>query len=268
MKYAFISVLCAISTLSVEGFLPSSPSKESLSSLKLFKSTKSKFTPEDVAVDEFIIAMLKASKFVYLFRNVRDVVRDHDDSVGVADRSAEEAKRGFFSRPIKKVKFNRPELIITDKGAQKVVENRFLKYPITAAAMKEFFNLNRRFFTEDSKGDLSIDDNEKPPAYEFKFEKGLGFDEGIQDGLELIDYVSEIESRAFCFLTRMKLFTVMCYIYCINFFNFDCSLLLSSLGRRVHNGQRWNHLWSIGEPCRQICLPCVPRYGRSWRYYD
>jgi len=93
----------------------------------------------------------------------------------------------MFSPEPMKVSFNQPELIITDNGAQVMTDNRFLKYPITAAAMKTFFDLNRRYFQENSKGDLLIDDNDDPNKT-FQFEESMGFDEGIEDGVQVLDF--------------------------------------------------------------------------------
>lgn len=198
MKLTFISVLSAVSTMLVAGFVPSSPvawrgiglaSKESQSCLKLLK----KQATDDLDLEVFVEDMALASTFVYLFRNIRDIVRDRGVTVGDGKecRSGrdecedEEEKKSFFQRlfPKKEVEFYRPELIITDKGAQQKNGNRYFNYAVTPAAIKLFIENNRKFFKEEG-ADLEFDETEKTKP--FKFEGAL--DEAIKDNMKIIDY--------------------------------------------------------------------------------
>jgi len=153
--------------------------------------------------------MLDISEFAYTFRTVRDVVRDHGETVGDgrdcktergvehgdADEEAKEAASSSSwlswlcpKKEVKRVKFERPELIITDKGGA-TNENRNFSYAVTPAAILEFMQENRKFFKE-KDGDIFFDEDEKENKLPLCFEKSLS--QQIDENMKILDFVSII----------------------------------------------------------------------------
>jgi len=192
MKFGLISVVSALSTATVTGFIPSSFSRTAATGSKSsYCRLEAKRATEDVDLSVFVDDMLRASSFVYTFQGIRDVVRESDPNVpdfrgcDDHDHSNESflSKVGsIFKKKPKQVEFFRPELIITDNGAQELTGNRFLKYPITADAIKLFIENNRRYLTV-KDGDVVLDDEEKN---ELPFEAGLN--DQVKENLQVLDY--------------------------------------------------------------------------------
>jgi len=149
--------------------------------------------------------MLDISEFAYTFRTVRDVVRDHGETVGDgrdcktergvehgdADEEAKEAASSSSwlswlcpKKEVKRVKFERPELIITDKGGA-TNENRNFSYAVTPAAILEFMQENRKFFKE-KDGDIFFDEDEKENKLPLCFEKSLS--QQIDENMKILDF--------------------------------------------------------------------------------
>jgi len=123
-----------------------------------------------------------ATGLVYSFTILRNVVRLHgklvDDRrkcklekvmVDQEDHCSDEKEESSSSSSswrfwasdttLDQVEFNRPELIITDKGSvQKMNISRNLMYPVTPAAIKLFLDENRKYFvdTNDGKGTMKF----------------------------------------------------------------------------------------------------------------
>lgn len=99
---------------------------------------------------------LTASQFTYLFADLRRVVETHDRKVRNG-KPKEKKLFGFIpvgEEPL--VNFNRPELIWTQGGAQPVNQYRYLKYPVTAAAIAEFVQSNLEYLRKPD-GDIIFD---------------------------------------------------------------------------------------------------------------
>ena len=211
MKIVFTSFVFAALTASVAGFAPSSLTASRSTSVlsdnsclpntdyfSVLKATAG----DDQNLDAVVYDMLTMSRFVYTFRNIRDVVRDHGATVGDGrdcrsgndiDHHDEEVKKSFwpFSRKpeeAKRVEFYRPELIITDKGAQINNMNRNFKYAVTPPAIAEFIANNRKFLTETEKGDFLFDESETERKEPFRFE-GKWQDQ-LEDNVKMVDFVS------------------------------------------------------------------------------
>lgn len=209
MKIVFTSFVFAALTASVAGFAPSSLTASRSTSVlsdnsclpntdyfSVLKATAG----DDQNLDAVVYDMLTMSRFVYTFRNIRDVVRDHGATVGDGrdcrsgndiDHHDEEVKKSFwpFSRKpeeAKRVEFYRPELIITDKGAQINNMNRNFKYAVTPPAIAEFIANNRKFLTETEKGDFLFDESETERKEPFRFE-GKWQDQ-LEDNVKMVDF--------------------------------------------------------------------------------
>jgi len=103
----------------------------------------------DDEINETIDGMVRFSDLAYAFANIRDIVKKNDLVEGTP-------KEG------KGVKFNTPALIITQGGAQPIDQNRLFRYPITAAAIERFLELNRNLLKQDpAGGNVSFDDTNK-----------------------------------------------------------------------------------------------------------
>ena len=207
MKIAFISVVFAALTASVAGFTPldvvpsgnnnfckttgatmSNPNRSSLLKAKA-----------DDDLEVVVRDMLTISSFVYTFRVIRDIVRDHGITVGdgrdceagkdVDHGDSPDAKKSWwpFAKEVPQVYFNRPELIITDKGAQENNKDRNFQYAVTPNAIQEFMESNRKFFTGEP-GDFEFDETQTEKEEPFKFEADLK--DQIEDNMKILDYVS------------------------------------------------------------------------------
>ena len=152
---------------------------------------------KSLTLESVIHDMLDISGFAYDFRTVRDVVRDHGETVGDGrgcddhddEEKAPPSKSWWRSAPppVKRVKFNRPDLIITDKQA-KTNKNRNFSHGVTPDAILLFLKLNRKFFTEDQKGTIDWDETETEKEDLFTFEKTLL---RLKDqNLKILDFVS------------------------------------------------------------------------------
>jgi hypothetical protein len=85
---------------------------------------------------------------------LRNIVNQHDNLI--RDKiPAYETKFFFIKTALPLVDFYRPELIVTQRGAQSDNPNRYLMYPITAVAILEFIANNRQFL-DDNKGESDV----------------------------------------------------------------------------------------------------------------
>jgi len=133
---------------------------------------------DDETLNELVSYLLDYNYFVYSYTELRYVVRRHD--AGVDDRrkvvhtdvmvhqedycTNDEKKASLASSSswwkfwasdttLDQVEFDQPELIITDKSSiQKPTQNRNLKHPVTAAALKLFVEKNRKYLVLDNGG--------------------------------------------------------------------------------------------------------------------
>jgi hypothetical protein len=87
-------------------------------------------------------SMLAGSSLTYNYATLRKAARDKIKKEGIDS-------------------LNTPALIITDDGSQETGKAQFLKYPITAAAMEKFVDLNKKF-VEGIKG---LEHNKNSPYY-------------------------------------------------------------------------------------------------------
>jgi hypothetical protein len=103
-------------------------------------------------VNETIDDMVRSSNLAYTFATIRAIVKEYDLVEGLP-------KKG------EGVNFNTPALVITQGGAQPVDQNRLFKYPITAAAIERFLELNRHLLKQGpTGGDVSFNDTNKAIA--------------------------------------------------------------------------------------------------------
>lgn len=137
---------------------------------------------DDVSLDALVRDMLYISKFVYIFRTIQDIVRKNDQNIGdgrdcVLNKdnhgNVDEESKCFpvwpFSRKPKRVDFNTPALIITDKGAQDGSVDRNFKYTVTPNAIAEFIVNNRHHFEENNKGNILFDKSKKEGKEQFLY---------------------------------------------------------------------------------------------------
>lgn len=141
--------------------------------------------------------LLGMSDFVYSYATIRRVVNDHDRLIRDGIPKTKK-KYLFFGEELPMVDMYRPELVVTQRGGQETMEEQFLKYPITAIAIKEFLENNRNFLAQNSAtgGDVTFNISDKqsselPPLYE---EQRMAEVARLYDG-ELIDFDDELTSN-------------------------------------------------------------------------
>eukprot|EP00986_Skeletonema_menzelii_P011070 scaffold5593_cov94-Skeletonema_menzelii.AAC.1 len=138
-------------------------------------------------LDEIIYDLVKISTFVGNLANIRRIVKVNEG------KTRKKKTQGFFSRSEKyTVAYDTPALILTQDGAQKKNEDKFLKYPITPDAIKLFLEKNRKWFQDGNnlKFDESVTEKTKP----FRVEKMI--DEAVQDyNQKIIDYNDEFSTK-------------------------------------------------------------------------
>ena len=137
---------------------------------------------DDVGV--FIHDMLKMSDFVYLFRNMRNIVKTNDGKLM-------KRKKSWFSSEWYEVKFDTPSLIITQSDAPDDDLNKFLMYPVTPNAIKLFVEKNRNLFIEPEGGGFLAFDND---GIENKAPFGVEalLKDQMEDNMKIVDFVSAI----------------------------------------------------------------------------
>lgn len=199
MKFTSISIVCAALTASVSSFVSPSPSSVTKRSFGIAHDNGScstapnrraysvlKAAQED-DLDVFIHDMLKISSFVYSFRNMRNIVKTNEGQI-------RKRRTGFFSSEEYKVAFDTPALILTQKGAQEIDENKFFKYVITPDAIKLFIEKNRKFFNEpEGGGDWTFDNSGTEKEEPFVLEAGVK--DIMQDNLKIVDYDDEFTTN-------------------------------------------------------------------------
>ena len=85
--------------------------------------------------------------------------------------------------------YDTPALILTQDGAQKKSEDKYLKYPITPNAIKLFLEKNRKWFKGNGKN-LEFDESVTEKLKPFALEKVV--DEAVDEyNQKIIDYVSD-----------------------------------------------------------------------------
>ena len=140
---------------------------------------------QDDNLKVFIDQMGAMSSFVYRFANIRNIVNKNKET---------KTKKFWFCGEEKETVFDRPDLILTKKGAQERKENVFLKYPITGDAILKFLKRNRKFFIEPSPGaSLKFDVNEtleEPLAVEKTLAKLT------EDNFTIHDYEDEFSTTS------------------------------------------------------------------------
>lgn len=100
----------------------------------------------------FIVGTLRVvavSKFVYTFSDVREIVRDHEETFnqGLSDR--EKKKKEI-------VAFDTPALVDTRNSASKPFLSTKMNNPVTAVAIKEFLDRNKKYFKQGFTEDPSF----------------------------------------------------------------------------------------------------------------
>ena len=150
---------------------------------------------DDATLGELGDYLWLCTRSVYALWHLRTITRRHGIGMGFRDVDkikSQEAGSFFNKDNDTQVNFIRPELIITDDGAQDKNPNRSLLYPITPAALSEFINSNRKYFKrsrfsndlEFNKDFENFDESkEEPLAMQVVLEKETKFDQ------EIIDYV-------------------------------------------------------------------------------
>ena len=158
------------------------------------------------------------SDFVYSFANVRRVVKANRDQT-------KWKKTGWFSSEEYKVEYVTPDHIITQRGGQEEDEHQYLRYDITADAIKTFMVENRKWFSEpEGGGDWVFDETVTEKTEPFLLEATV--EETRSENVKFIDYVSNDRSgdKACIFLP-----SILCDLLTLNTCAFMCSLFFSSL---------------------------------------
>ena len=149
---------------------------------------------DDATLGELGDYLWLCTRSVYALWHLRTITRRHGIGMGFRDNKikSQEADDFFNKDKDTQVNFIRPELIITDDGAQDKNPNRSLLYPITPAALSEFIDSNRKYFKrsrfsndlEFNKDFENFDESKAEPlAMQVVLEKETKFDQ------EIIDYV-------------------------------------------------------------------------------
>jgi hypothetical protein len=135
----------------------------------------------ETTFDLIIEDLVKISAFVYAFRDIRAIVKTHKQG------EIKTRKTGWFSSEEYKVEYVTPAHIITQDGAQGKDKNQLLKYNITLAAIKQFIEENRKWFTYEN-GSWKFDETRTEKTEKFPVEKELEI--LMEDNIQIIDYVS------------------------------------------------------------------------------
>lgn len=164
---------------------------------------------EDLKLSTLMVDMLHLSNFAYSFRDIRALVRDYDTTVGdgrehestdekgehytVAPSENANTHNKLLSKvkPQQRVTFERPELIITDKGDPALADpNHHLLYEVTPNAILTFMETNRKYFKPATPGshDLVFDQDMEEEKEPFYFETQLK--DRLSHNMKIIDYVS------------------------------------------------------------------------------
>ncbi len=197
MKYSSISILCAALTASASAFVsPSLVTKRTVVPIAYEEAAQqtcrystqasteeTAVTKEDDKLNEVIHHLLGMSEFVYAFSNVRRIVKKNMDTI-------KKKKTGLFSSEEYKVDYDTPALILTQRGAQELDNNQYLKYDITADAIKLFMEKNRKWFSEPEEGgdwtfDETVTEKTEPFVLEGKVERAT------KENIRFIDFVSD-----------------------------------------------------------------------------
>ena len=89
------------------------------------------------------------SSLVYHYADLRKIVLAHSENFNEDLTPRQKKKKNI-------VKFDSPDLIITKKAAKRSYASTNLKHEITADAVLEFVEKNRRYLTDDKDGYLSF----------------------------------------------------------------------------------------------------------------
>jgi hypothetical protein len=124
-------------------------------------------------LEETVPGFLAGSSLIYGYASLRSLINKHDRAVrkGVPAKT----KGNWFGRNKKDeplYDFMTPALLVTQDGAQPD-RGRYLKYDITAQAILEFLELNRKLLKQEEKtGNILVEESkvEHPPL---DFEKQL-----------------------------------------------------------------------------------------------
>ena len=193
--YTAISILCAVSTASVSafvspkssavattahknGFCPTAAAPNQRCGANYFTSLQA---AQEDTVDVVIHDLHNISNFVYAFRDIRAIVKTHKQG------EIKTRKTGWFSSEEYKVEYVTPAHIITQDGGQAKDKNQLLKYNITLAAIKQFIEENRKWFTYEN-GSWKFDETRTEKTEKFPVEKELEI--LMEDNIQIIDYVS------------------------------------------------------------------------------
>jgi len=131
---------------------------------------------DDEKLGELFNVFETTTGLVYSFTILRNLVRLHDLDVDDRrkcklekvmndkedDHSSDEKEMDPSLTSLEQISFDRPELIITDKGSiKKMNMSRNLMYPVTVAAIKLFLDENRKYFVDlnDGKGTVKFNTN-------------------------------------------------------------------------------------------------------------
>jgi len=94
-------------------------------------------------------SMLRMSNLVYHYADLRKIVLAHGANFNEDLTPREKKKKGI-------VEFDSPDLIVTKKAARRIFPSTLLKHEITADAVLEFVQKNRRYLTDDKDGWLKF----------------------------------------------------------------------------------------------------------------
>lgn len=103
----------------------------------------------DARDDAPFSSMLRMSNLVYHYADLRKIVLAQGANFNEDLSPREKKKKGI-------VEFDSPDLIVTKKAATRIFPSTLLKHEITADAVLEFVQKNRRYLTDDKDGWLKF----------------------------------------------------------------------------------------------------------------
>jgi len=89
---------------------------------------------------------MKVSDLIYDFSDIRDIVKNRETTFNLDLTEKEKVRKEI-------VAFKSPELIDTRNSADKKFPSTKMKNPVTAAAIKDFLNFNKKFIRQESMYD-------------------------------------------------------------------------------------------------------------------
>jgi len=141
IAFLLTSLTSGFSTARVSSnVVPPSSKVRASSSPPLCMSKDSPSTEYDLPIFDLPLEFtLKVSSLVYSFGSLRKLVSDHEETFNPNLNNRQRKKK-------KIVKFGTPALVDTRFSADKIFPSTKMNNPVTAAAIKEFLDKNKKFF--------------------------------------------------------------------------------------------------------------------------